>query len=63
MILGLIFFVVFCNPVAATGVMALTKPDTTAKVRLVENYGKVNCLDEKLEIEIGKGVCDELERY
>jgi hypothetical protein len=40
-LLGLIVFAVFCNALAATGVTAHTKPDTTAKVRLEESYGKL----------------------
>ena len=39
-LLGLIAFAVFCNAAAATGVKAQTKPDTTAKVRLVDKLRK-----------------------
>ena len=40
-LMGLIAFAVFCNAVAVTGVITQTKPDTTAKVHLVESYGKL----------------------
>ena len=41
-LLGLIFFAVFCNAGAATGVEAQIKSDaTTTKVQLVKSYGKL----------------------
>ena len=49
----LIVFAVFCNAAAATGDKAQTKPNTSAKVQLVESYGKL-----PLSFEANRGQTD-----
>jgi hypothetical protein len=45
--------VVFCKAVAATGDKVQINPDTTTKVRLVENYGKL-----PFSFEVNRGQTD-----